>query len=381
MNPVYLLLRNNEQTGPYSLEDLPALQLTEKDMVKVAGSNSGWFYPYELGLPFVLSTRMHKQEEEQPLPNRVEIETDPANVDQTIEELSKKITAMRNNLRMVEEKIQAEKEGIPLKRQAAKKQKRSPRLLWWAGAAVLVALFGITTVFLVRGFSRPSPPAAHQENLQEAGQPGALTEPQTFGYQDVPDLSRPDSIITGAAAETTPGTAAAKAKRTPPRRQRNRSGPVEPLSSGQDHIALNPEELQGDRSVALNYVDPEEEKKTLLQKIGEIFKKKEEPTPVRNPITEETISDKLKVKISTTNYSWLKGVQGLTLTMHNNSDQEVRQAIVHVIYYTKEDAVIERSTVRFTNIKPGKWQGVAAPDHPWADHAGYEIISVSVVKK
>lgn len=48
MHKVYLLLRNNQQTGPYNLEELLQLQLKPFDLVWVDGRSAAWRYPGEI---------------------------------------------------------------------------------------------------------------------------------------------------------------------------------------------------------------------------------------------------------------------------------------------------------------------------------------------
>jgi hypothetical protein len=48
MQKVYLLLRNNQKTGPYSLDELLQLQLKPFDLVWVEGRSAGWRYPGEI---------------------------------------------------------------------------------------------------------------------------------------------------------------------------------------------------------------------------------------------------------------------------------------------------------------------------------------------
>ncbi|HEY0066821.1 MAG TPA: hypothetical protein VGB46_05650, partial [Flavisolibacter sp.] len=57
MNKVYLLLRNNQQTGPYSLEELTNLPLKPFDLIWVEGKSFGWSYPGEIETlkPYVAS--------------------------------------------------------------------------------------------------------------------------------------------------------------------------------------------------------------------------------------------------------------------------------------------------------------------------------------
>src|SRR5687767_6068284 len=48
MHKVYLLLRNNQQTGPHSFEELLHLQLKPNDLVWIEGKSYGWRYPAEV---------------------------------------------------------------------------------------------------------------------------------------------------------------------------------------------------------------------------------------------------------------------------------------------------------------------------------------------
>src|SRR5690349_9577132 len=48
MQKVYLLLRSNRQSGPYSLEELLQLNLKPFDLVWVEGRSAAWQYPFEI---------------------------------------------------------------------------------------------------------------------------------------------------------------------------------------------------------------------------------------------------------------------------------------------------------------------------------------------
>ncbi len=55
MSKVYLLLRNNKQSGPHSLEELLTLDLKPLDLIWIEGKSFGWSYPAEISLlkPYV----------------------------------------------------------------------------------------------------------------------------------------------------------------------------------------------------------------------------------------------------------------------------------------------------------------------------------------
>ena len=54
MERVYLLLRNNQQTGPFTIDELLQQQLQPSDMIWVEGKSAAWTYLSELELiPFI----------------------------------------------------------------------------------------------------------------------------------------------------------------------------------------------------------------------------------------------------------------------------------------------------------------------------------------
>lgn len=48
MQKIYLLLRNNKQSGPFNLDDLLQLKLKPFDLIWVEGKSGGWSYPTEI---------------------------------------------------------------------------------------------------------------------------------------------------------------------------------------------------------------------------------------------------------------------------------------------------------------------------------------------
>lgn len=398
MDQVYLLLRNSQQSGPYSLEELLALQLTEKDLVRLAGERSGWYYPFEIGLPFTISSKLHKQflaEHQSPVaeqrPPLAEVKSpveEPANdIELTIEQLSNKITSIRNNLKFVEEQIHTDKES-PAKKAAEKKPRRKISSLYWLlGFAILLLVAAVVLFSMYLYDTRRSDVPLSVHDASTAGEKNDyILQPQTSIVFD--SASAPEATVlndSGGSQQSSilsNGSAGVLLKKATPRKRPVQNKTVEAIEQRVEGTEAQVSNEQLHKSVSLSYVSEEEQRRTLLQKIADLFKKKEEPiNSSSNPLSEESIYDKLKMSVATTNYKWLKGVQGLTLTMHNQSSQSVKNAVVNVIYYNRDNSVIEKSTIRFTNVKPYKAQAVAAPDHPWADHAGYEIVAVSAVKK
>ncbi len=79
MQKVYLLLRNNQQTGPHSFEELLKLQLKPVDLIWVEGKSLGWRYPAEIETlkPFFATPEL--TEKEKPAPEQLTPSPVPVN--------------------------------------------------------------------------------------------------------------------------------------------------------------------------------------------------------------------------------------------------------------------------------------------------------------
>jgi hypothetical protein len=119
MQKVYLLLRSNKQTGPYSLEELLQLNLKPFDLVWVDGRSAAWQYPFEIPAlkPYVPETP-HAEMPFQPIATAAMEEDQPT--------ATSSIQQPRNP---VPEKTETPKRvfvSIPKTYTAAKEQKTAP---------------------------------------------------------------------------------------------------------------------------------------------------------------------------------------------------------------------------------------------------------------
>ncbi|MGZ3958501.1 MAG: FxLYD domain-containing protein, partial [Flavisolibacter sp.] len=76
---------------------------------------------------------------------------------------------------------------------------------------------------------------------------------------------------------------------------------------------------------------------------------------------------------------WMMGVQDLKLTLSNRSTSLLKSAQVEVRYYSDDNTLLDKKTLSFVNLAPGKSQTLAAPDHRTADHADYKILAAQGV--
>lgn len=390
MSQLYYLLRNNRQSGPYSPDILASLPLTNKDLVKIAGNNTGWFYPQELGLPF---TKNEAQSGFAPVHDQFQQEIPPATagaIDHTLEELSQKVSKIHSQLKQVEKTYH--EDVIKLGReQEAEDAASGPARKPFPLVILIFSVIGLAVIAVgLLSLNRPSSQKQVNGSAGASKQQPAITQTQIVStplpvIQDTAATAGPEIIVEDTALVHPPiGTTPKWKKSYPPIKKKklsgNKTGRKENTTVAQlkEHSIKKTEERI---AAKIFFVAPEGQKKTFFQKLGELFKKRKEDVGNKTfPITLDNIYDRLPVTISTSNYFWLTGVQGLILTMRNNSSQYIRQAVVHVIYYNGEDGILEKQAVSFSSIAPGGAVSVAAPDHPYAHRAGYEIVSVAVVK-
>lgn len=108
MERVYLLLRNNQQAGPFTIDELLQQQLRTSDMIWVEGKSTAWMYLPELELvPIVKNAEISEQNK--PTKNVDEIE-------RKAEELRQRILIAAHKSNLQKHKVQIETYASPYKR-------------------------------------------------------------------------------------------------------------------------------------------------------------------------------------------------------------------------------------------------------------------------
>lgn len=75
--------------------------------------------------------------------------------------------------------------------------------------------------------------------------------------------------------------------------------------------------------------------------------------------------------------NWMMGVKDLKLTVRNYNTVPLKSATVEVAYFSENDELLEKKTVRVANIPAKGRKVVAAPDQRMADHVELKVLSVS----
>lgn len=439
MQKVYLLLRNNRQTGPHSLEELLQHGLQPFDLVWVEGKSYGWAYPSEIDTlrPFIID------------PASPSVETassgQPAAVSGTEKAPSKKIfvclplaTAQRAASPAspapdpIEQKAEALRQRIQsyamqshpqqdeirtnyarsldsveedytswIYRKKTKKKNHIPYKHWMA-AGIAGLVLAATWLLAKNTYKEPASQAQQRRVLQDDKEQAALPAAAKTAFT-------PAAVTETSSKQAVVATVTRKAKKNrAPSAPIKKAAPVNTTTedAAQKEGPLPPTQnappVAEEKKQVVAAGTPKEKKRSLKQLLGGLFRKnkkdetvQEEPRPTDNSNNErkatrrdegstESVSvdltDQVEIKMNQGADDWMMGVRGLKLTLYNHSAATLQSAAVEVSYYSEQNDVLERKTVYFTNIASRKSRTVAAPDHRMADHAAFKILSATGVE-
>ena len=441
MQKVYLLLRNNQQTGPHSLDELIRLNLKPFDLIWVEGKSSGWSYPSEIEAlkPFLAAATATATSETAFAPNSNQPQPPPSvskkifvslpvnraaslgsppafsaadPIEKKAEELRQRIQSyaaqkpldtldndeLRTNYARSLNKVEEDYTTWMYHKKTEKSRTIGKKHLAIAG----ITIVGLVAGWLAAGYlfkqpeskallvtvqNKPAGSVAKAFETKEPASPAFPTPPEPVkpsatnsGVKKSEDKKEKPAVGKKAETVKTPVAEVAAKEVLPPAHE---APPMVEPTAGSAPPA--PEA-------------PREKKKSLKQILGGLFKKrKEETAREESKAAEETnkdrnathrsepatatldLSDQVDIKTNQNSEDWMMGIQGLKLTLYNRSAATLKNAAVDVLYYSEQNELLDKKTVYFSNVEAKKSQTLAAPDHRLADHVGYKIISASGV--
>jgi hypothetical protein len=436
MEKVYLLLRNNQQTGPHSLEELLQLQLKPRDLVWVEGKSYGWSYPTEIDTlqPYVKDTASAPKPQSQanavsepervpnprqPSHNKVYVsmpgggvpfQSEPVSqdpIEQKAEELRKRIQSyspqpdrdnpdIRTNYSRKLEDVEEDYTSWVFQKKRKKKILAgiSPLAL---GITLLIATSGAW--WMLKGSSaRPEqPPVVSTATRVEESKEPTGTQPvdnsmiTTVSNTETPVLKQP---VTTNKIRAKKVQASIIPSTTSPRTASTSPDKVNDAQANQNTAVIAPSEENTEVAAA---PQQPKEKRTIRGLLNVLFKKnkkEQEADDARAASTTSNgrsasrrdeeqsativdLSDQVQVRSNQSPADWMMGVQGLKLTLYNKSAAQLKNATVEVSYFSEQNDLLQKKTLSFSNIAPQKSQTVSAPDHRLADHVTYNVISAT----
>jgi hypothetical protein len=424
MQKVYLLLRNNQQTGPFNLEELIRFDLKPYDLIWIEGKSAGWYYPQEIKelhshLPFL------KQVTPQPVainpietkpavatsaqPKKVFVSMPSYTKEPTPKPSFTSSTNFQNETPKFSQPFQANKETQEVKTSYAKsiEEVETDYMNWAyqkkAKKRPVVSLKGAIAACLVVGIAfagwrilKTPEQSKEQTPLQENNFVSAQNELATDSTaieEAVVQNNKPTAKKEKHSKTTVndkPSTTVKQQLSNKP--QGSMVASTVPVESN-DYESTTPITKEEKEPVIEEKTEPviteaPKEKKKLRDKIFDLFKKKpEDKKEVAKPVEEEdgkrnstrreagaNLAQMVTVKFDVPN-DWMMGIKGAKATLTNRSSEIIVKAVVEVVYYNDDNDILARKTISFSDIKSKQTKTVAVPEHSTATRLEYNVIS------
>jgi hypothetical protein len=326
MQKVYLLLRNNQQTGPHSLEELLQLGLKSFDLIWVEGKSYGWSYPSEVETlkPFVTANSSSEKPEivpaQQPTPEFILPKTtEPASTKKIFvslpsgnaaasafrpahsvqDPIEQKAEALRKKIQSYSHQGPAQQEEVKtnytrsladveedytswIYRKKTKRKKPVNYKYWMAAGIIGLALAG---TWLMAKTVYKEPAAKTQQLLVQNQNRQPLSEPV-----DETEGALTTVVTTENKLSKQPGTTAVtretKKKSTPPAGTKKAAplttSAAEVVKQGALPPIENPPVVTEEKNEPVAAETPKEKKKSLKQILGGLFRKNKKDETVQD---------------------------------------------------------------------------------------------------
>ena len=427
MQKVYLLLRNNIQTGPFSLEEVVALKLKSQDLIWEEGKSNGWAYPSEIEIlkPYVAEP-LSLQEDKLPSkpdqngliitigkPKNVFVSMPPnnrdtANTSSCAEDpFEKKAEALRRRaLSFTPSKLNNDIvntgiiEAPSVAPNGSRKYLQKINRTVWKRKHLIVAATVLVVVisgsWAVMALLNKEPVAAHK-----------VVALQAYNIPQAPDETiHINENEEGNIVNREPNEKAIQ-KKILETKKKWESKDNNIIAANKDAslppIVPTPEpELLIVAPTAESNPGPIEnssqKKKSFKESVNDLFKKKNDRGVLvdsainqkndarkaqhRAEVSEEDqaaidLTQQVQLRSNQTSENWMMGVQGLKLTVINRSNNYLRSATVEVIYYNEQNEMLDKKILTSSHIDPKKSSVLIVPDNRLADHAAYKLLSAT----
>lgn len=372
MHNTYLILRNNKEQGPYSIEQLLQLPVQPTDLIWVEGQSASWCYPADIpslksyfapqqpvvatktaaDKPAVTSSHIYVRLPANTAPPLFDLPNTADTIEQKAAAIYERVQAF------AQQKQQQQAAGEPeiaytrtltdLKEDYAawfhkNKKKKEQRKL---RNKVLVAAFFI--LIITSGFTfwlRPAKLPTQKVKLEALSATVKNTEKNVL---PVTAFKKP--VVANATSNNV--------LLAPPDALRIAARPKTTTNKLKKITTDNPVLIIPPAAV----ITPQAPPPQLI----------ENPMPRTVPLWQLISVNSQPIKNKNGNY-----ITGMQVTVQNNSTQILKKVIVHVYYYKNDDRLFEKEDVTFTNLQPQSTLTLASQAGKKATAARFEVGNIT----
>lgn len=433
MQKVYRLLRNNQELGPYTLEELLQKGLQTHDLIWIEGRSAAWAYPYELEALKAYAPAPPRQEAG-PSPSSA-VQRPPATGSERHIYVSLPDQQRRPAPRPSADLLEARAEAI---RQRAQQFQPAAAALpgdalrthyaqsldsaeeaythWYYNKKTQskkshyrgLLLAALTVAVIAGGLFAGQSLLKSSANSQTPSLRGTGTA-STVAVQPTPapqqQVQPADTLINPsenlAAATPQPvGTNTAAGKKSAPGKPQVQTVTQQqpdpaPVTTTESQVAATaepaPTTQENTAQPETTEVVTEKKRKGLF---GGLFRKKEhsgsknESTETgerkasrrsdgstAGTATDRQLTDGIELRSDATREKWMLGVMGQKLTLLNHNSQPIRTAVVEVYYFGEDNVLLDRKRVSVGNVAPKEKATITLPDHRQAEKVTFQVLS------
>ena len=416
----YLLLRNNEQTGPYTLEQLLQLNLKPFDLVWEEGRSAAWRYPGEIDSLKIYMTPVESTPETHNAPSKkvfvsmpgkrpvqqvapATSEEPPTDTDAFIRQKAEDIRlrvqnyAEHNQQHGTRQSFEREEPAYSYFQKSTVKKRMHPK------HAILLSGIGIAafaTWYFISPDNVPLPDAKPPATIISSTTPVVQKEDETHPVISSDATNEPAAVknisshsfkLKPAANKDVPATKVITPagepvvikKEDPPVIVEQEIIPAAGQENPVKEPAGNKKEKKKLRDVVRNIFSAKDKEKADAEEeipqpaIGRKANKRNEENAVV-PGNEE-IRENVDIS-SNDRGNWMMGVSGLKVTVRNRNNLPLESVIVIVSYFDSNEKLLEKKELNFRNITANGKMTLTAPENRWADHTKISLGTIEAGK-
>jgi hypothetical protein len=397
MQRIYLLLRDNKQSGPHTLEELLSMNMKNTDLVWIEGRSMGWAFPAEIEAlrPFLpeaegksppMETSFPKNERPGSkifvsLPKETSPDHSRSNWEERTEinrntsfEKQDNVPLINNYSKSLDE-VENHYTSWVVRNHKKKKTISGKRIA--LGAVLVIGSFG-GWLLADMAFSNTTKLGSKITSAQPSTRQMAMeTDNTNTGTEEniIESIKEDPNSIKTAPVNSIPDQKKKKAplkskpvikneipiliEKPQPGVEHTRSKEVNTIENPETTPELNPEEKP-----------IPEKKRSLKEKISDWVKGGRELGKSSSPEEKVLldISDDVRVRVDKDPSDWMMGVKGQRLVFSNHSNYTLNTAIVELLYYSEEKSLLDKKRLEISGVAKGKSKSVSIPDHKMADH-------------
>jgi hypothetical protein len=380
----YRILRDNKEKGPFSMEELLALQLKPYDLIWVEGKSAGWRYPSEIDSlkPYLndgneteakITVQSHPASQnirssanlipaaapQLPVHYNDTIETEE---ELTEENLERKAAELYQRIQSFNQKTEEQQQGVQTKyakslddlkqeyanwlhEKKGKKNRFGKKTVIAGGAGILVVALGI---FFILGRNTNNSIPFKEQKLNIISSAAAIPEPLEKKVAASPKVKE-NNILQIKPVES----------------QSSRSSVDEFIDSVERVMA------KSSRGKKITY-----QKKVYDFPAGRVNQSVAESTNTKQAPAAKSQASLYQLVHMNANYQQdanRHNISSLEVTIKNNTETFLKTVTVDVFYYKKGDRLFDKETLYFNNILPGNSLTISSPGNKKAVTAKFQL--------